>query len=384
MNLLLATGASLDGFSPDSNSYQLPRGLARLAGRLELLVPAPGRLPAELRSLAHLRRGGALASVLRRSLEAPPDAVITGVDAWSQLVGTTLRAVRRVPWFMVCWDHPFGRRYVGRTSVARRAERRARLSSLRRAVATCDGLVLLINPGLTASLGLAPRRLIPLTNGVALDEIDAALRAGAGDGRAAPSLPGRRHDQLLGVLGAVSVEKGALLLLDMFALVAARHEAARLRFVGEVAGRDLEQVQARVRALRLAAKVEFTGPVDFARAMRLMSECALGLHAYRAEPWLRWNQVLKLGEYQALGVAVVAADRPGVRDLVVHERTGLIVASEAPEAYAAAASALLADPARRAALTVAARTAAEGRSWPRVHEELFARLERLVGQRRRP
>ncbi len=371
MHLLFAIGARLDGFSPDSNSYQLPRGLARLASRLELLLPEPDRLAAELRPLACPGRG--VPGLLRRFAGPAPDAVLTGVDSWSLLVGMTLGVARRVPWLMVCWDHPFGARYAGRPGVARRAERRARLTALRRAVAASDGLVLLINPGLLESLGLAPRRVIALTNGVAVDVIDAALEGPR------PPVPG--PELRVGVLGAVAVDKGALLALDAFALVAERHPAARLRFVGEVVDRDRRLIEERVRALRLSDRVEFTGAVPFAQAMRLIGDCAVGLHAYAAAPWLRWNHVLKVGEYQALGVPVVAADRPGVRDLVTHGQTGLIAEGDAPAAYAAAISALLTDPARRADLARAGRRAAEGRAWPVVHERLFSHLRRLVGGR---
>ena len=60
-------------------------------------------------------------------------------------------------------------------------------------------------------------------------------------------------------------------------------------------------------------------------------------------------------EAMAAGLAVVATDVPGHRDLVVQGETGLLVAPEDPAALANAIAALLTDPARRKSLGHAGR-----------------------------
>jgi len=66
-------------------------------------------------------------------------------------------------------------------------------------------------------------------------------------------------------------------------------------------------------------------------------------------------------EAMAAGVPVVSTDVGGVGDLVVHGETGWLVPPGDPPALARAIQGLLADPALRARLAVAARTAALSR-----------------------
>ncbi|MGI9081454.1 MAG: glycosyltransferase family protein [Thermoleophilaceae bacterium] len=86
---------------------------------------------------------------------------------------------------------------------------------------------------------------------------------------------------------------------------------------------------------------------------------------------------LKLFEYLAAGLAVVAADLPGVSDIVDSE-TAMLIPPGDGVALAEAVQALAADPARRAALGRAgrARVVAE-HTWERRARDILAHFEEL-------
>ena len=85
-----------------------------------------------------------------------------------------------------------------------------------------------------------------------------------------------------------------------------------------------------------------------ARVAEYYRAADLYLHPARAE-----NFPLAILEAMACGVPVVASDVGGIPEIVVDAETGLLVPAGDPQALAAAASALLADDARRAAFAAA-------------------------------
>ncbi len=84
-------------------------------------------------------------------------------------------------------------------------------------------------------------------------------------------------------------------------------------------------------------------------------------------------------EAMARGRAVVASDVGGLRDLVEHERTGLLLPPQDPAALRAALDRLLADPKLRATLGTAARAhVSELCAWDRVTAETIAVYRRAL------
>lgn len=92
-------------------------------------------------------------------------------------------------------------------------------------------------------------------------------------------------------------------------------------------------------------------PADVARYLRAAD---LMLHAARAE-----NHPLAILEAQSCGIPVIASDVGGVSETLVDGHTGLLVPPSDPMALAEAASSLLADGSRRAAMGAAALAHAE-------------------------
>jgi glycosyltransferase involved in cell wall biosynthesis len=107
------------------------------------------------------------------------------------------------------------------------------------------------------------------------------------------------------------------------------------------------------RAALEAAGAEVIGPVAHSQVPELLATAAIGLAPYAADA-PGYFSPLKLFEYLAAGLAVVAGAIPGVREVVGPEAAVLVRPGD-PEALAAAVSELARDEGRRASLTRAGR-----------------------------
>ncbi len=157
---------------------------------------------------------------------------------------------------------------------------------------------------------------------------------------------------------------GAATLADAWRLLGAG--APRLVVVGDGDGRDG----------LVAAGAEVTGAVAHDRVPALLAGAQIGVVPYPADAPTYFSP-LKLFEYLAAGLAVVAADLPGVRE--VAGDVAVLVAPGDPAALADAVATLAADPDRRARLGAAGRATVLARhTWAqRAH-----RVRELAGELR--
>ncbi|HRD75972.1 MAG TPA: glycosyltransferase [Hyphomicrobiaceae bacterium] len=146
--------------------------------------------------------------------------------------------------------------------------------------------------------------------------------------------------------------KGQRELIEGFASVAASlPEPWTLVLVGRDEG-DRAHLEARIAALGVGDRVRLVGQRKDVPSLLAASD--IGIHASRQEGFS--NAVL---EQMATGLPVIVTEAGGNTDAVTHDKTGLIVPIEAPEALAAAISTLARDPARRTRLGAAARARIE-------------------------
>jgi alpha-maltose-1-phosphate synthase len=115
------------------------------------------------------------------------------------------------------------------------------------------------------------------------------------------------------------------------------------------------------RALLEAAGAHVTGPLAHREVPAVLALAHIGLAPYAADAPPYFSP-LKLFEYLAAGLAVVAAAIPGVTELV-DERTAVLVPPGDPEALAAAVAGLAADGRRRVRLGQSGRALAEQHTW---------------------
>jgi glycosyltransferase involved in cell wall biosynthesis len=136
-------------------------------------------------------------------------------------------------------------------------------------------------------------------------------------------------------------------LLRALAALAPRFPALEIVIIGR--GSRSGELQRLAMELGLAGRTRFTGFVNDALRDELLAGSRVCVCPSVKEGW-----GITVVEANALGVPVVATDAPGLRDAVVHDQTGLLVADGAPDPFAArlaqAIAALLGDEARLARL----------------------------------
>lgn len=142
-------------------------------------------------------------------------------------------------------------------------------------------------------------------------------------------------DRLLIFVGRVGLEKNLDLLVDAFALTAAPD--ARLMIVGD--GPYRSGLERRIAALGITDRVTFTGYLQREEVAVAYSISEALFFASTSE-----TQGLVIAEAMASGLPVVAVEDLAVGDAVVDGVNGFL-AAERPEALAAAADKVLADPA---------------------------------------
>ncbi len=177
-------------------------------------------------------------------------------------------------------------------------------------------------------------------------------------------LPSREGDEppVAVFAGALRPWHGVETIAQAWRLLGAN--APRLRVIGDGPGRD---------ALA-AVGAEMVGTVPHADVARLLSEANVGLAPY-AQDAPTYFSPLKLFEYLAAGLAIVAADIPGIRD-VVGDDAALLHAPGDADALAGAVARLAADRDERVRLGRRARALAELHTW----EERARRILRAVQQ----
>ncbi len=126
----------------------------------------------------------------------------------------------------------------------------------------------------------------------------------------------------VGFLGTLKPWHGLDVLLDAFGRLAREHSAYRLLIVGD--GPLRRQIEARLARESLAPRAEFSGAVDPAEVPSWLSRMDVGTAPYAQREGLYFSP-LKILEYLAAGLPVVASDAGQVRELVREGVDGWLV-----------------------------------------------------------
>ncbi len=137
-------------------------------------------------------------------------------------------------------------------------------------------------------------------------------------------------------LGRTERYKRIDVLVDALPRIRAVVPDARLVVVGR--GDAVPELHARVHALGLEGAVEFRGFVEEDEKVALYRSARVFVNLSEKEGW-----GLTVLEANACGTPVVASDVPGLRDAVLHERSGLLVPFADVDATAAAVIRVLSD-----------------------------------------
>lgn len=207
------------------------------------------------------------------------------------------------------------------------------------------------------------RPITVIPTGVDLD----SFRGGSPDAAALRSAAG---GPLVLYAGRLGKEKNVSLVIDAFAIVAAKMPEARLAIAG--VGPYDKQLRTQAAALDCAARIEFVGALD---------KPDLGSYYQAADAFAfastTETQGLVLVEAMAHGLPVAAVDCPVSREVVPAD-AGALAAEDPASLAQAIASLLRAGEAERSRLRAAARRAAQPYSIDRLTDEMEALYARCI------
>lgn len=187
----------------------------------------------------------------------------------------------------------------------------------------------------------------------------------------------RRDDELLFV-GRLVASKGVDILVGAMPTILARCPGAALTIVGD--GPEKARLEALVKTLGIAGRVNFIGAVANPALPALYRRAAIFVSPSKEEGF-----GLTLVEALACGCAVIAADLPALRDIVIDGETGLMVIPGDSMAIAHAALSLLGDTALCQAFGRAGREFVLKRfDWEIVAARYARQLDELVALSGRP
>lgn len=170
-------------------------------------------------------------------------------------------------------------------------------------------------------------------------------------------------------------QKGLDTLLEAFARVARERPGIELRLAGR--GKDEAAVRALADRLGVADRVRVFANVERPQVLDLLGGALALLMPSRLE-----GLPMVPAEAMAAGVPVVSTSVGAIPEVLDPPHGGILVPPDDADALAAAALALLDDPARRAALSASARVSAERFSWDAVAERHLEFLREIAADGR--
>ena len=358
-----AAGGDGDG-AGDGPGPGRGRGLAARVGALR------GRLPAWAGELLELAYNLVAYPRLRREARAFAPAAIYERYNLFLLAGVWLKRALGVPLLLevnaplVHERGTYGR--LALTPLARWAERYV----WRRA-----DVVLPVSEALAAHVraaGVPAARIRVIPNGARCD-VGSATAAAAG--RALRSQLGLDGKVVVGFVGFIRPWHGLTRVLEVLARGGGE---LHLLVVGD--GPARAELEARAAALGLDASLTITGAVPHDAVPGYLHAVDIALQP-DVTPYA---SPLKLVEYMAAGRAIIAPDRPNIRECVQDGVSALLVDPETPGALEAAVARLAAEPATRARLGAAAATAVRraDRTWDGNAGRIVALTQAQNAQRR--
>jgi glycosyltransferase involved in cell wall biosynthesis len=154
---------------------------------------------------------------------------------------------------------------------------------------------------------------------------------------------------------------GVELLIDAFAMAYEHVKGLRLSLIGD--GLTRHACEARVRNLGIAGAVEFTGWISREKVLEHLADAHIGVAPYLKLKTFYFDPV-KVIEYMAAGLAVIASRQGSIGRTVDHGKDGLLVPPNDVKALAKAITTLTSDAVLRGHFGEAARQKiARNQSW---------------------
>jgi glycosyltransferase involved in cell wall biosynthesis len=196
--------------------------------------------------------------------------------------------------------------------------------------------------------------------------------------RAFGAPPGTKDAARLVFAGSFEPWQGVLILLRAVSQVLSRGCRVHLTLIGT--GSQLPEVTRLVRELSLEPHVTLTGPVGVDGLALRLAESEVGVAPYCG--WMEFSG-LKLFDYKAAGLAIIASGRDGQPRTLKHGRTAWIVPPCDEQALSDAIVMLASDAGRRRSMGQEARLEAENaHTWRHTAERLQQVFESVLARPR--
>lgn len=225
-----------------------------------------------------------------------------------------------------------------------------------------------------AELGVPRRRIHVVPNGAEVEHFDDAPPRSV----CRESL-GLRDEFVVGFLGTLKPWHGADALVEAFVRLRSQRTDARLLIVGS--GPEEPALRAILDDAGARDAAIFTGAVEHDRVPALLRAMDVACAPYRALEGFYFSPI-KLFEYMAAGVAIVASRIGQIDDVLAHERSALLCKPGDVEELADALHRLARDSSLRARLAQAAGVVVRGQfTWRCAGERVMERVRAAIRDR---
>ncbi|HEY4490784.1 MAG TPA: glycosyltransferase family 4 protein [Acidobacteriota bacterium] len=185
----------------------------------------------------------------------------------------------------------------------------------------------------------------------------------------ASAIPRQNGTLTIGFLGSLKPWHGLPVLAEAFYLLSMRYPTARLLIVGD--GPERADLESRLARWNLLHRTHFTGAVSPKEVPGLLRSMDIAVAPYR-DIAHHYFSPLKLFEYMAAGLPIVADNIGQISEIIEDEKNGLLVKSGNVRELAGSVERLLINPALRERLGMAARsTVLRNHTWR-------GRIERIL------
>jgi glycosyltransferase involved in cell wall biosynthesis len=149
--------------------------------------------------------------------------------------------------------------------------------------------------------------------------------------------------------GGLSERAGTYVLLDAMRILAAQGRRVRLLLIGYFDDPGAEKhLRERIRESGLESSIVIRGRIDHERMADALSEARIGVCPLQPVPKFMRNIPVKVFEYWACAMPVIASDLPPIRPFFHSAEAGLLCSADRADEWAQAITRLLDDPASAA------------------------------------
>jgi len=193
------------------------------------------------------------------------------------------------------------------------------------------------------------------------------------NGRSERSLAGHSNNFIY--LGDLSAERGLMVMVEALNLLPEKYEA-KLFLGGKFGSKEDKEAAEKLTGW---GKVQYRGWLERDEVAAALGEVKAGLVILQPKERFFQSLPLKMFEYMAAGIPVIASDFPYWCSIIEKEKCGIAIDPENPEAVAGAMSFIIDNPAEAEAMGARGRAAVEIEyNWMREERKLLAIYETLL------